>query len=101
MKGGGGFLPLPLTAPPSPTDLVSESQALGFDPWPHFRAARSCESRPPLSPAQLLHLGDVRDWVGAGGCLGEPWLVSTGLWRAAQRWAVRLKLAEQTLGPEP
>ena len=36
-----------------------------------------------LSPAQLLHLGDVRDWVGAGGCLGEPWLDSTGPWRAA------------------
>ena len=49
MKGGGGFLPLPLTAPPSPTDLVLELQALGFDPWLHFWAARSCESRPAAS----------------------------------------------------
>lgn len=85
-------------------DLVSESQALGFNHWPHFRAVRSCESWPPPS-GSVSTSGRCQGLGGCGG--GLPRRALAGQYRAlegrvgGQRWAVQLKLAEENLGMEP
>lgn len=59
-------------------DLVSESQALGLNPWPHFQKVLRAGH---LSAAPFPHLEDIRVWVGVargGGALGSSgWMVSS------------------------